>query len=97
VERTGKRAIDNLTQFINEIQQSQVGQFYSERNLNYLERQQFLKLSHCHNDFLALNILSKAKTREETTGAREVWKAFYAREKAEGEVADRRCRTDFQW
>ena len=62
MERTGKRAIDNLTQFINEIQQSQVGQFYRERNLNYLERQQFLKLSHCHNDFLALNFLSKAKT-----------------------------------
>ena len=61
MKRTGKRAIDNLTQFINEIQQSQVGQFYSERNLNYLKRQQFLTFFAAIMTFWRLIFCSKQK------------------------------------
>ena len=61
MKRTGKRAIDNLTQFINEIQQSQVGQFYSERNLNYLTRQQFLNFFAAIMTFWRLIFCSKQK------------------------------------
>ena len=61
MERTGKRAIDNLTQFINEIQQSQVGQFYSERNLNYLHCQQFFEIFAVKMTFWRLLFCSKQK------------------------------------